>query len=112
MCYMESIDVYMVSDYNPKYLDSSIISVVSRMLSEIKKDVSNIKDFKINIEDEVNGLSQNSAKAVLKAQVVIDTSDEIQVINEINGNLREQISSEAIYSITATSSESAKEYGY
>lgn len=96
--------VYLVSDYNPKYLHKPILSCIASMLSDIKSEDDNvIQDFDIDMEDEVRGLSQNSAKAILVAEV--DTELETnRLVEKLNGMIRLRISDQAIYSVSVSGS--------
>jgi hypothetical protein len=109
---MDQIEVYLVSDYNPKYLDGSIVSVIRKLISEVKSEESTIENFNINVEDKVKGLSQNSAKVVLNIEITTSAHNETELVETLNGSLRQKISSQAIYSVTAASSEISKKYAY
>lgn len=109
---MNQIEVYLVSDYNPAYLDGAIKSVISKLVSEVQSEEESIREFNINVEDKVEGLSQNSAKAVLKVDIKTTTSSKTELVEILNGTLRQKISSQAIYSVTAASSGTAEKYAY
>jgi len=107
---MSQKKVYLVSDYNPKYLDGPIVSCLASMLSDIQSEEEGvISRFSIDMEEEVRGLSRNSSKAILVAE--IDTKlDMPELINSLNGMIRIRISDQAIYSISVSSS-SGSQYG-
>ena len=91
---MKEVEMYLVSDYNPKYLDGAIEVAIKRIMSNVKSDLDVLQNFNVKLEDKVEGLSQNSAKAVLRMNIEADTAED----------------SEAIYSVTASSSRGIQSY--
>lgn len=108
---MSDVSVYLVADYNPKYLNGSIKSAVSRLIRNVQEENDILESFSIQVEDEVRGLSQNSAKAVLKAEVKTEL-ESVEMVEKLSGELRMEISDQSIYSITANSSGSARKYSH
>lgn len=108
---MGTVSVYLVADYNPKYLDGSIKSAVSRLIYNVQNENDILDSFEIEVEDKVEGLSQNSAKAVMTGEVETQ-KDSVEMIEELSGELRMEISDQAIYSVTVNSSDSAKKYAH
>lgn len=106
---MSQVSVYLVADYNPKYLDGSIRSAVSRLVRNVQEDDDILNSFTIQLEQEVRGLSRNSAKALLKAEVETERKP-VKMVEKLNGELRLEISDQSIYSVTVSSSSSAKKY--
>ena len=107
---MSTVSVYLVADYNPKYLDGSIKSAISKLIYNVQNE-DILDSFEITVEDKVEGLSQNSAKAVMEAEV--ETQQEpVEMVEKLNGELRMEISNQAIYSVTANSSDSTKKYAH
>lgn len=107
---MSQREVYLVSDYNPKYLDGPIVSCLASMLSDIQSEEDDvIEEFRIDMEEEVKGLSRDSSKAILSAE--IETGLEMpELVNRLNGMIRVRISDQAIYSVSVSGS-SGTEYG-
>lgn len=100
-------EVYLVSDYNPKYLDGPIVSSIAGILSDIQDEEDVIESFKIDLVDEVKGLSQNSAKAILRAEIITDI-DITPLIEKLNGMVRLRISDQSIYSVSISASTTTK----
>lgn len=100
---VENKEIYLVSDYNPKYLNKPIKSAISKIMSEIKEDKNLIKYFEVDMIDEVTGLRQNSAKAIFKLKVTTEC-EEKKFVGIMNGLFRKKISDQSIYNVSISSS--------
>jgi len=88
--------VYLTSDYNPKYINKPIQSIISGAINtEIPSN-----QYDLSIEDTAENLPHGVAKVVLKMDVETD-KDKQQLVREINSEVSNNITDEAVYNLNA-----------
>lgn len=107
---MSEVEVFSVVDYNPKYLDGSVESVISSIMYSIQSDEDYLTDFTLDMKDEVEQLPAGASKALLQLTITFEDIDEIHAVENLNADFQSKIETHSIYNITASSTETSKKY--
>lgn len=101
---MNTHSVYIVSDYNKKYIETNIVSAISSILHKISSRYEFIYNFNTDVKDEINRLTQDYISKVI-IQCDIKSELEIEkVVDKLNGCIQKELSDQAIYSVEVSSS--------
>lgn len=100
---MSDVKIYIVSDYNPKYLGCPIESFISGILSKVVNEDSKISEFELSVDDKVTGLPHNSAKIVTTAGFVTEYNEK-KLVEIIGSKVQNQVNDSAVYNLELSAS--------